>query len=172
MSSEQQDSNLRIGVSRRIYREAVWLIHFAFPVDRRCQPAAFGVRAGRRCGDQLAPGAVTAGQRRRQRPAHVVVVDGQHGRISLGEFGQLLGRHRVQPAGAFTLAGDDHLAGVAAVAGNVERGAGLQHGVAQPVGLSVQQRPRRLGERDLLLGRDVPPDLHDLVGRVAVEGQA
>jgi hypothetical protein len=32
---------------------------------------------------------------------------------------------RLQPAGAFTFAGDDHLAGVAAVAGHIEVGAGI-----------------------------------------------
>jgi hypothetical protein len=53
------------------------------------------------------------------RPAHVVVVDDQHRRVGLGEFGQFRRGHGVQPSGAFALAGDDDLAHIPQVARNI-----------------------------------------------------
>ena len=55
---------------------------------------------------------------------------------------------------AVALAGDNHLARIPSVARNIQSGAGISWQRTQPGSLSLQQRPRGLRDRDLLLARE------------------
>ncbi len=103
----------------------------------------------------LRPGLVDC-ERRRNGAAHVVVVDHQ---IGVSGLGQKLRWRGAEPAGAFVLAVHDDLAREPPVTGGVQRRALLDRGIAQPGGLVAQQRPRGVGDGDLLLARDQLTDL-------------
>ncbi len=77
----------------------------------------------------------------------------------------------MQPPSPFALAGDNHLARIPPVAGDIQRCTGIRWQGTQPGGLGLQQRPGRLADDDLLFASDMASDRDDLARRIRLERQ-